>query len=77
MGDFNMDTKKKSRKIEQIVRSLKNDYDLRNLIDEPTTERGTCIDWILTNAKEEILFESYVYESVYTYHKPLYLRIKK
>jgi hypothetical protein len=77
LGDFNIDKKVMTKKVEAIIKSLKKDYGLRILIDESTTERETCIDWILTNTKNEVLFETYIYESVYTYHKPLYLRIKK
>ena len=77
LGDFNIDVTKMTKKIGNIIKSLKQDYGIRNLIEEPTTERETCIDWILTNAKHGVIFETYVYESVYTYHKPLYLRINK
>lgn len=72
-GDFNED----HTKTNQIARFLKTNYNMDMLSPlEPTTNYGTTID-IIFGKLPSFHFETSVYESYFSFHKPIVIRIKR
>jgi len=72
IGDFNLKLKQKREKL------MEEELGLYFLHDQITTDRGTCIDWCMSNVNKELVdFDFEVYESFYSDHKPLILRLKE
>jgi exonuclease III len=74
LGDFNIDADDENT---YYIDKLQQKLGLTFLHTEITTDRGTCIDWCLTNTESNsIQYECTVYESFYSDHKPIILAIK-
>jgi hypothetical protein len=74
LGDFNINLIGDES---SVARMMQEKLGLAFLHNSPTTDRGTCIDWCLTNVIEgSIGYECQVYESYYSDHKPIILTIK-
>jgi hypothetical protein len=74
LGDFNINLIGDES---SVARTMQEKLGLVFLHNSPTTDRGTCIDWCLTNVIDgSIGYECQVYESYYSDHKPIILTIK-
>jgi exonuclease III len=78
-GDFNFD--QTSPEANDIQRKMKNTFGLNTqLVCNSTTDRKTTIDWCITNESSltnKQRYELKVYESYFSYHKPLVLLLEK
>ena len=73
LGDFNIDAIKEA----QVKDKILNKFNLKFINPNGhTTDRKTTIDWCLTNTKT-LQHVTYIYESYYSDHKPLWLSIKR
>lgn len=76
-GDFNIDLLRDD-KDKRAKEAIEKELHLHQLVIVPTTDRNTCIDWCLTNVKNDKLPHSaIVYESYFSDHKPIWLYVKK
>ena len=74
LGDFNIDLLDDDCRLAQKMR---DELGLIFVHRSPTTDRGTCIDWCLTNVMDgSIGYECQVYESYFSDHKPIILTFK-
>ena len=67
MGDFNFEVN------DNISRLFENEYGLRQLIRNVTTDYDSCLDHIYTNINEDHIKASGTLESYYSDHKPIFL----
>ena len=76
-GDFNFNLLNRSSITDENVGRLMNKFHLKlTNITRCTTDRETLIDWCLTNATSNLRLKSFVYESFFSDHKPLWLFIE-
>ena len=76
LGDFNIDLLR-TDKDKRVKEAIEKELHLRQLVLVSTTDRETCIDWCMTNAKSTKLpHEAIVYESYFSDHKPIWLYVK-
>ena len=73
LGDFNINSDKEVQLKDKILNKFNFQFVNPNGF---TTDRKTTIDWIITNTKT-IEYKTYIYESFFSDHKPLWLSIKK
>jgi hypothetical protein len=74
LGDFNINLIGDES---SVARTMQDKLGLVFLHNSPTTDRGTCIDWCLTNVIDgSIGYGCQVYESYFSDHKPIILTIK-
>jgi hypothetical protein len=74
LGDFNINLIGDES---SVARTMQDKLGLVFLHNSPTTDRGTCIDWCLTNVIDgSIGYGCQVYESYFSDHKPIILNIK-
>jgi hypothetical protein len=73
LGDFNINLMDDDAR---LVNKMREELGLVFLHNSPTTDRGTCIDWCLTNVVDgSIGYNCQVYESYFSDHKPVILTI--
>ncbi|XP_070191701.1 uncharacterized protein [Littorina saxatilis] len=70
-GDFNSDA---SDRLSKPLKQLCQEFSLRQLITEPTTDYGSVLDLIFTNLPESAILGG-VLESWYSDHKPCWVSI--
>jgi len=74
LGDFNINVEENNQ---FYVKKFREKLGLSFLHVNSTTDRNTCIDWCLTNVNHvDINYECVVYESFFSDHKPIILRLK-
>ena len=74
VGDFNIDTKKKSLHAYKILNAFMINKGFKQIIEEPTTNNSTTIDHIWTNMRIDFVIANTL-ESYYSDHKPLFFAI--
>ena len=74
LGDFNIDLLDDECR---LAKKMRDELGLIFVHRSPTTDRGTCIDWCMTNVIDgSIGYECQVYESYFSDHKPIILTLK-
>ena len=74
LGDFNINVDDDDH---FYVKKMRDKLGLSFLHVQATTDRNTSIDWCLTNVNHSLInYDCQVYESFFSDHKPIILRIK-
>ena len=76
LGDFNIDFNKKNK----MMNYMKSEFGLFPIFSKTQThDSGSQIDWCFTNVitKDNVAYETIIYESWFSDHKPIWLQIKK
>jgi len=74
LGDFNIHVNENN---DFYVKKMRDKLGLSFLHVSQTTDRKTCIDWCLTNVNHsQQSYDCVVYESFFSDHKPIILRLK-
>jgi nucleoside-triphosphatase THEP1 len=75
IGTFNIN--QSSTEELEIISKIKTKFCLINLINLPSTDLNTSLDWCLTNVineNETLKYETMLYESYFSEHKPIWLK---
>jgi exonuclease III len=75
LGDFNIDFNKKNK----MMNYMKSEFGLFPIFSKTQThDSGSQIDWCFTNVitKDNLAYETIIYESWFSDHKPIWLQIK-
>ena len=72
LGDFNVDLFQQNASTRKITKLMTETYNYTQLVMQPTTDYGSCLDHIYTNIHTA---RTGVLESYYSDHKPIWISI--
>jgi hypothetical protein len=80
LGTFNFDGLKVplDKETKVIIRLIKEEFRLINIIEGSSTDEGKLMDWCLTNVNNKTLkYQAMHYESCFSTNKPIWLKIEE